>query len=315
MSEEVRTTETDSANADVFELVYQGPEVEDGTMSARQLVEVVTGLQKAFTTVAQDRDLSDRYELRIKDINHASVHLVFEAVGYAKANPPGAAVLVAAAGVGVNAITNVVQGIYRVVMDLASTIEAKRKAKGEPIARMSATFSDGDVQLLTPDGSIALSKEQYELLLSKRLDRSLSQIVSPLQHGKVNSFQIRREDRDLVNVNASERDYFDYVEVVEERTREGTEIDGTLNSLTKSNLRGTFYTTDGVHVPYRYTGGDLQQLFSGFSSRESVRVKGRVKYGSDGIPTYVEVEDIEPLQRSFPTNIKVVTRRDDQRLG
>jgi hypothetical protein len=85
-------------------------------------------------------------------------------------------------------------------------------------------------------------------------------------------------------------------------TTEGTEIIGTLNSLTKSNLRGTFYTVytvDGVHVPYKYPGGDTKQLLRGFSAREPLRVRGHVKYGSDGVPNFVEVQDIEFLQREI----------------
>lgn len=67
---------------------------------------------------------------------------------------------------------------------------------------------------------------------------------------------MRRAEKELMTVDARQRDYFDYVEVNEEHNREGTDIIGTLNSLTKLNLRGTFYTVDGVHVPYKYTGGD-----------------------------------------------------------
>ena len=144
-----------------------------------------------------------------------------------------------------------------------------------------------------------LTKEQYELLLSQRVDRQLSQIVSPLEAKKIDTFEIRRSKTELVRVEAKQKDYFDYVEVTEEKSKEGTQIVGTLNSLSKNNLRGTFYTADGVHVPYRYVGGDVGQLLRGFSAREPLRVHGKVKYGSDGVPSYVEVQDIEVLQRGF----------------
>ena len=284
---------------DVFELVYNGPDVATGTMSARQLIEVVSGLQKAFSTVSHDRDYGDRLELRIRDIEHSSVHLVFEAVAYAKANPAAATALIAAAGVGLNALTNVVTGGYRVITDIASAIEAKKKARGTRIGMMKASFTDTDVALTTPDGVITLTKEQYELLLSQRIDRPLAQIMSPLEANKIESFQLNRQNVQLANVAAPERDFFDYAEVSEERSREGTEIVGTLNSLTKTSLRGTFYTADGVHVPYKYTGGDIQQLFRGFSAREPLRVHGKIKFGGDGYPTFIEVQDIEFIQRSL----------------
>ena len=76
---------------------------------------------------------------------------------------------------------------------------------------------------------------------------------------------------------------------------------GTFNSLSKSNLRGTLYTTDGVHVSYKYVGGDVNSLLRGFTARECLRVHGRVKYAGDGIPSYLEVEEIQVLQRGiFP---------------
>ena len=121
---------------------------------------------------------------------------------------------------------------------------------------MPTSFNDDGDVLTVPDELILLTKEQYELLLSQRLDRSLAQIISPLASKRIESLQMRRAEKELMTVDARQRDYFDYVEVNEEHNREGTDIIGTLNSLTKLNLRGTFYTVDGVHVPYKYTGGD-----------------------------------------------------------
>jgi len=95
---------------------------------------------------------------------------------------------------------------------------------------------------------------------------------------------MRRSEVELATVEASQRDYFDYREITEDRSREGTEISGTLNSLTKTSLRGTFYTTDGVHVPYKYNGGDIAQLLRGFAAREPLRVRCKIKYAAMGFP-------------------------------
>jgi hypothetical protein len=141
-----------------------------------------------------------------------------------------------------------------------------------------------------------LTREQYEILLSRGVDRQLSQIVSPLEPKKIDRFEMRRSNAEMVTVEASQRDYFNYVEAVEEKSKEGTEIVGTLNSLNKTNLRGTFFTLGGVHVPYRYSGGDVAQLLRGFSTREPVRVHGQIKYGADGVPTFVDARIIEVLQ-------------------
>ena len=48
-------------------------------MSARELSDVLTGLTRAFSTVGYERELGDQYELRVRDIEHKSFHLLFEA--------------------------------------------------------------------------------------------------------------------------------------------------------------------------------------------------------------------------------------------
>jgi hypothetical protein len=82
------TTQVVAHNVDVFELVYQGPDVNDGTINAKDLVEVLAGLTRTFTAVAFEKDLGNGYQLRFKDVESNSIHLIFEAVAFAKANPP-----------------------------------------------------------------------------------------------------------------------------------------------------------------------------------------------------------------------------------
>lgn len=299
---ETQLREAASPDSEIFELIYQGPDVNRGTMDARELAEVLTGLSRAFSAIAYEADLGDKYQVRVKDIEANSFHLIFEAIEFTKSNPAAAGVIVAGAGVLVKATTSAVSGAYRVLTDIAKLIDAKKRTKGARVATLETAFDDGQVIIAVLEDLIILTKEQYQLLLSQRVDRQLSQIISPLEPQKIDSFQIRRSKTELVRVEATQRNYFDYVEVREERSKEGTQIVGTLNSLTKSNLRGTLYTTDGVHVPYKYVGGDVAQLFRGFTAREPLRVYGKVKYGSDGVPRYVEVQDMELLQRGIFEN-------------
>ena len=84
------TPRVDEPEATIFELVYHGPDVEDGTMAAREVAEVLSGMSRAFSTVAHEADLGDRYQLRIKDVESSSFHIVLEAIQYAKSNPAAA---------------------------------------------------------------------------------------------------------------------------------------------------------------------------------------------------------------------------------
>lgn len=282
-----------------FSLVYEGPDVRDGTMNAGQLAEVLTGLGHAYSTVAYEADLGGHVQLRVVGIERKSFHIILDAIDYAKANPPAATAIAAGSAVTLNALSNVISGVYRVISDIAKVIDAKKRAKGARVSTLPTSFAEKGVTLTVHEDSILLTKEQYELLLSRQIDHPLSQMVSPLAPNRIDTFKIRMAQEDLVTIDADQRKYFDVAEVTEDKSREGTEIDGVLNSLTKTSLRGTFYTLDGVHVPYKYIGGDVATLLRGFISREPLRVRGRIKYGSDGLPAFVEVQNIEILQQGI----------------
>ena len=297
----IETTVPQTDQPETFELVYQGPAVDDGSMDARQLSEVLSGMVHAFSTVAYELELGDRYELRVVDVEKNSFHIVMSAIEYAKSNPAAASAIAAGSAVALSVLTNSISGAYRIIIDIATYIDAKKRLKGAKLATIPAQFQDHEVRLLVGDDLIVLTKEQYELLLTQRLDKPVSQIVSPLAPQRINTLRVRRAKAELVTVEAKQREYFDVVETTEERVQDGTELLGMFNSLSKNNLRGTFYTTDGVHVPYKYVGGDVAMLLRGFTAREHVKVHGRVKYASDGIPSYLEVQDIQVVQRGmFP---------------
>jgi hypothetical protein len=134
--------EQTAAETDVFELVYQGPDVENGTMSSGELVEVFTGLTRAFRTVAHESELGDQYDLRLRDIDHRSFHLIFEAIAYVKANPAPAAVIVVASSLTLQAVTNTVSGAYKIITDIGAMLQAEKKARGERTASSLTARSD-----------------------------------------------------------------------------------------------------------------------------------------------------------------------------
>ena len=125
------------------------------------------GFRRHFPSLLTTVILETGTNLGSGDIDQASVHLVFEAVAYVKANPVVSGVLVAGAGVAVSAVSNTVSGAYKVITDIAAAIGAKRNLKGSRIATTPASFNDGEVVIESPDGPIMLTKEQYELLLSR----------------------------------------------------------------------------------------------------------------------------------------------------
>ena len=159
--------------SNIFEFVYEGPDVNNGTMDAKELLDVLTGLTRAFSTVAHEREVADRYELRINDIESGSIRLIFEAIAFAKSNPPAATAVTAGAAVALNAASNVVSGLYKVVIDLAKFIDAKRRTKGARLATVPASFIDGEVRLTLPDDLDCVDERAIRIAF-EQTDRSRS---------------------------------------------------------------------------------------------------------------------------------------------
>lgn len=286
---------------ETFELVYDGPDVANGSMNARQLALAVSGVNRVFATTAQEHNLGGDYEVRVRDINHASFHLLCEAVALAK-QPEIAAAAVTGAVVLLGAVKNAIPNPKGIISDIGAMITAKKRLRGARIATLATEFAHGDVRLTVPedsDSKVVLTKEQYELLLSRRVDSSIADIVAPLAPAKVDRFEIRSGGAELASVLAAEKGYFYINGPAEDKGREGTEIIGAFNSLNKTSLRGTFHAVGGVHVPYKYSGGDMARLLRGFSSREPVRVFGKIRVGADGVPLSIDVHEIEFLQQDF----------------
>ena len=285
--------------SETFELVYDGPDVVNGSMRARELADAVLGVSRAFGTTAHEHDFGDDYEVRVRDIRHASFHVICEAIALANRHPVVASAGATASIVGLGVLKDATPEIRTIISDLGAMIMAKKKLRGARVATIPTEFVDNEVRLTVPDETVILTKEQYELLLSQRVDKSIAQIVTPLAPAKLDLFEMRSGGIQLASVLAREKEYFYIPPPVEDKGKEGTEIIGAFNSLNKTSLRGTFHTLDNVHVPYKYSGGDTARLLRGFSSREPVRVFGKIRFGADGVPLSIEVKEIEFLQRDF----------------
>ncbi|MCU1322167.1 MAG: hypothetical protein JWM43_1816 [Acidobacteriaceae bacterium] len=291
-----------SAEIETFEFIYDGPDVANGSMNARQLALAVSGMNRVFATTAQEHNLGGEYEVRVRDIKHASFHLVWEAVALMKQHQDMIPAAITGAVVLIGTASAAISNPGMIISDIAAMITAKKRLRGARMSTLATEFIDGEVRLTVPGDSeskVVLTREQYELLLSHRVDRSIADIIAPLAPALVDRFEIRRGNIELASVVASEKDYFSVRPPAEDKGREGSEIIGAFNSLNKTSLRGTFHALGDVHVPYKYSGGDIARLLRGFSSKEPVRVFGKVRYGADGILQSIDVKDIEFLQQDF----------------
>ena len=281
-------------------------------MEAKQVGEVLIGFSTAVSVVADEFEPSERYQLRVRDVKKQSFHFLMEIIAFARENPEATKALAELGGVALAAIKMGSKGAWRVLQAIARLIEAKKKLKGAKLAKLKTTFKDGEVIIELEGDLLRLTKGEYELLLGRYLDRAIAQVVSPLDPNRIDTFGIVQADKILTQVQASEKPYFETTEESQQEVKE-TLLKGKLNSLSKSKFRGTLHTTDGTHVQYRYVGKDMNALYEGFASKDDLKIHGRVRYASDGIPIFVEVDQIEVLQqRMFEQPRR--TQKDQQSL-
>jgi len=269
------------------QLLYSGSEVDDGTVPVDYMVDALVGLSSAYAKIARHRQSNDvAHRLRVVGLQKGSAKILVDVVEWVTKNPVAAGVLLTGA-------TTVGGGAYLVLKDIAGAIRGKKHLAGTPIQN-NYTFHGPSVVLQNQSGvPLELSKEQFQYLQSGVLDPDLDKLTAPLEEGRVEEFKLTSGQEELANVSAKERIYFVHTDHTVTVTRDDVWMEGALNSHSKSNNRGTFYTMSGKHIPYRYVGDDIQPLLKGYAHDGVVRVRCKVTLDSDMNPTGMEVYDVQ----------------------
>ena len=269
------------------QLMYSGSDVEDGTVPVDYMVDALVGFSSAYGKIARCRQSNDiAHRLRVVGLQRGSAKILVDVVEWATKNPATSGVLVTAA-------TAIGGGAYIVLKDIAAVIRGKKHLAGAPIEN-HYTFNGPTVVLQNQSGEqLEFTKEQFEYLQSGILDPDLDKLTSPLEEGHVEEFKLTSGEEELAQVTAKERVYFIHIDRTVTVTKDDIWMEGTLNSHSKSNNRGTFHTLSGKHIPYRYVGDDVQPLLKGYAFDGAVRVRCKVTLDADMNPTGMEIYDVE----------------------
>jgi hypothetical protein len=128
-----------------------------------------------------------------------------------------------------------------------------------------------------------------------------AKIASPLSEGMIDSTDITARDAEGVmesSIDVNQKLYF--VSESSTETTAATEIEGTLISLNKETLRGTFKKIDGGKVPYHYSGGTPDLFYSAFSHRGIVRVSCIAHFDETLTVKRLEISRVLRLQDDLP---------------
>jgi hypothetical protein len=279
-------------NAQV-ELQYGGPEVEDGTMPVEDMVDALVGFSGAYDKIARHQQSPDTgHRIRVLGLRKGSAKIVVDIVEWVAKNP-------AAAGVLVTGGSLIATGAYKVLTDLAGVIRGKKALRGQRITN-NYTFNDNRVIL---QGGVELTPEQFHYLQTGELDSDLDRLTAPLGRDRIDQFELKADDKELVSVSREERAYLARqgepvislpgVRPKVTKTEYGVRLEGAFRSHNKRTNTGKFELRSGEIIRYRYRNSDIQPLLRAYASTGIVRVFGTVKFGPNGEPISVDIRDIE----------------------
>lgn len=292
------------------ELIYSGPEVDDGTVAIEDLVVCLAGFDDAFVRVARFEGLPEpERRMRLVGLERGSARILIDVFDWVTVHPEAAKAVTEAAGMVGTAAYVVIKGILKI-------IEAKKGSRGQTTTNnISTTIKDSVIV-----NNVSLTKEQFELLRSGALDDDLARFAAPLKKGHgISRIRLRVDDE---QVDVSSEDWRCFEETssdVDERYAQmpirkfkfldenkpkfridnkcDERLEGSFASHTKRNNSGMFEMTDGTRLKYRYVGNDLESLLRAYVSHEIVKVFGTVKYGN-ATRASIQIRDVEPS----PTN-------------
>ena len=278
-----------------FNLRYQGPDVDDGSMSVEDIVPVLEGIASAYGRIAADTSTGVQHRLRITGVRHGSADILLEiwdVVGKASDHLQDIDVL------GRTAIG--------IVTTIFGVIKIKKHLKNRPFS--NKVSGDNAITIQNSENvNIEMPVHIYNIYKNKLIDNDLGKLVKPLREGHIESAELLVTDRNnkvlSERIDISDRAYFEGEELPATSTRKAWLI-GKLNSLTKSTESGYINLIDGARVFYAYVGNNPQALHSMFGTYDGPVRVWAVAYLDESLkPIRLEISEIERAQGElFPPN-------------
>lgn len=246
-------------------LRYEGPDVDDGSMSIEDIVPVLQGFSSAYGKLAIEADPKANHRVRIVGVRPGSANIILEA--WKSLQTDGTT----------NTLTNITVlggAAYWIVTRIIGVIQAKRHVKKQPFQeRISA--NNTIVITNVENVLIELTLDVYELFKGGSLDADLSKMTRPLVKGRIDAAEIEATPADGIvlreRITAEERPYFEVEEVSVTTTKE-TWLVAKLTQVNKNTNSGFVHLSDGTRVFFKYVGQDPQDLYRAFAYDGPVRI-------------------------------------------
>lgn len=271
-------------------LRYNGPEVDDGTMPVKDILEALQGFAGAYNKVAKKQTPSTEHTLRVAAVEEGSFDLlILASIILGPANQA-------------DLLEKSIGAARAIISTIANLIEAKKHTEGKPYT-FNVSGDNSRVNVFNVHGnSIEMALEDFSMLEEKLVDHDLHNIAKPLRKGQIDSATLSADgDEESISatIDEEERSAFDLIE--ESTTTTATmPLVGELVSLNKQRNSGSFKLHDGRKVPYRYDGEDETAFHFAFGLKGAVRVSCEAILDANFQPTRLTITEAEPMQRQLP---------------
>jgi hypothetical protein len=294
-------------------LRYEGPDVDDGTMSIQDIVPVLQGFASAYGKLANASDPQSTHRVRISAVRPGSADIVLEV--FKQLAKDGWKTL----SDNVDAITSgsiLAGGAYWIVSKIAGVIQVKKHVKKQPFREHIVgqnTVAIENIENVT----IQVPLEIYELFKAGTIDSDLDKMTSPLVPGRIDAAELEARAADGTvlreRIEAEERRFFETKQVVVTSTKE-TWLVAKLDSLAKTTNNGWLHLIDGTRAFYRFVGPDPQRLYMIFGMYHgAVRIQCVAHMDENLKVTTVDISDIEKMQGElFPDTHRDAGESDDE---
>ena len=270
------------------QLRFEGPDVDDGTMSLGDIVPVLQGFAGAYAKLAETDHPEATHRVKITAVRQGSADIVLEVWRQLVQNAEQIAAFASAGG-----------SAFGIIATLIKVIQIKRHVQDQPF-QQHITANNSVVIVSSGNSSLEIPSQVYDLFKEGRLNKELELLTRPLKNEGIYTADVEATAADgevlRERITAEERPYFEIEDLVVTSTRKTQRI-VTLISAHKGTNNGSLFLTNGKRASYSYKGDDHPRLHRIFGTVDGpVKVHCTEKSDEDGEVVSLDIYDIERLQ-------------------
>lgn len=244
-----------------MKLVYEGAEVDGGSMPLEEVITALQGFSGAYAKVANSYTPSFSHQLRVQAVEKGSFEMAIMA-------------LVVSHPEAIEVLKTVSISAARYVFGLVKDYISAKKHTQSKTYDVSVRGDHNVVVIVNSEGEEKpFPKEVLEMLESKLIDGDLNKIASPLQRGILDKAELSAIDEDGpmdATIASEDKGYFSVEDEVQ--TKSEVELVGEIVSFNKESLNGIFKKVDGSKTHFRYTGNAVDSFIPFFIHKGMIRI-------------------------------------------